>query len=138
MAARWNGEIKMSEEAKGTTNLLDMMNGIDVDKLGNVLKEVEKYEKILDKVSGITMRLNRIGVLPAILRIAGQKSGIENIDAPLPQASELSVVAASPTHLLMFKELNAQSESVIMNMFKQAVLASAEAVKGKEKKEPKK
>ena len=125
----------MSEEIKGTTNLLDMMNNVDVDKVGNVLKEFEKYEKLLDKVSGITMRLNRIGVLPAILRIAGQKSGIENIDAPLPQASELSIDAASPTHLLMFKELNAQSEAVILNMFKQAVLAGA---KPEKKEKPKK
>lgn len=112
----------MSEEP-GTSNLLDMLKGVDVDKVGTVLKEFEKYEKILDKVSGITMRLNRIGVLPAIIRIAGQKSGIQNIDAPLPQQSELSIDAASPMHLLMFKELNKQPEDVIGNMFKAAVIA---------------
>jgi hypothetical protein len=121
----------MSEEA-GTSNLLDMMNNVDVDKVGNVLKEFEKYEKILDKVSGITMRLNRIGVLPAVLRIAGQKSGIQNIDAPLPRQSPLSIDAASPMHLMMFKELNTQPEAVISELYKNAVLAS------EKKKKPKK
>ena len=124
---------------EGSTNLLSMLNNIDADKVGSVLKEFEKYEKILDKVSGITMRLNRIGVLPAILRIAGQKRGIQNLDAPLPKPSELSIDAKSPVHLLMFKELNNQPEEVIKEMYKQMVLAgSKQAVpekknKGKEK-----
>ena len=119
----------MTEEP-GATNLLSMMNNVDVDKVGSVLKEVEKYEKILDKVGGITMRLNRIGVLPAILRIAGQKSGIQNIDAPLPKQSELSIDAASPMHLLMFKELNAQPEAVIGELYKNAVIAGSKQSKG--------
>lgn len=118
----------MSEEP-GTTNLLDMMNNVDVDKVGNVLKEFEKYEKILDKVSGITMKLNRIGVLPAVLRIAGQKSGIPNIDAPLPQQSVLSIDAASPTHLMLFKELNAQPEAVISELYKNSIIASVKSEK---------
>ena len=123
----------MTEEP-GTTNLLDMMNNVDADKVGNVLKEFEKYEKILDKVSGITMRLNRIGVLPAVLRSAGQKSGIQNIDAPLPQQSPLSIDAASPIHLMMFKELNAQPEAVISELYKNAVLASEKTSKEKKPK----
>jgi len=106
-----------------SVSLLSMLNDVDVDKVGNVLKEFEKYEKLLDKVSGITMRLNRIGVLPAIIRIAGQKSGITNIDAPLPQQSELSIEAKTSIHLMMFKELNKQPEDVISEMFKAAVLA---------------
>jgi len=122
------------EDGEESVNLLSMLNNVDVDKVGNVLKEVEKYEKLLDKVSGITMRLNRIGVLPAIIRIAGQKSGIQNIDAPLPQQSELSIEAKSPIHLLMFKELNNQPENVISDMFKAAVLAGAKPVKDKKPK----
>ena len=122
----------MIEEA-GTTNLLEMMNNVDVDKVGKVLKEVEKYEKILDKVSGITMRLNRIGVLPAILRIAGQKSGIQNIDAPLPQQSPLNIEAVSAIHLLMFKELNAQPEKVINDLYKNVMLEAAKAEKKRKK-----
>lgn len=118
----------MTEEP-GTTNLLDMLSNVDVDKVGNALKEFEKYEKLLDKVSGITMRLNRIGVLPAILRIAGQKSGIKNLDAPLPTVSELQIIAASPMHLMMFKELNKQPEEIIGEMFKAAVIAGDKGVK---------
>ena len=124
----------MGEDEPGATNLLDMMNNIDVDKVGKVLKEVEKYEKILDKISGITMRLNRIGVLPAVLRIAGQKSGIKNIDAPLPQQNPLNIDAASPMHLLMFKELNTQPEEVISNLYKNAVLVGAKQEKDKKPK----
>ena len=123
------------EEAAGTTNLLSMLNNVDVDKVGNVLKEFEKYEKILDKISGITMRLNRIGVLPAIIRIAGRKSGVENIDAPLPRQSELSIEAKSPIHLLMYKELNKQSEEIIGNMFKASIISvGGEQNKGKKPK----
>ena len=117
------------DEEPGTTNLLDMLSSVDVDKVGKALKEFEKYEKLLDKVSGITMRLNRIGVLPAILRIAGQKSGIKNIDAPLPQQNPLSIDAASPIHLMMFKELNKQPEETIGEMFKAAVIAGAKKPK---------
>lgn len=118
----------MTEEP-GATNLLDMLSNVDVDKVGKALKEFEKYEKLLDKVSGITMRLNRIGVLPAILRIAGQKSGITNLDAPLPKVSELQIIAASPMHLLMFKELNKQPEEIIGEMFKAAVIAGSKKPK---------
>ena len=118
----------MTEEP-GTTNLLDMLSNVDIDKVGSALKEFEKYEKLLDKVSGITMRLNRIGVLPAILRIAGQKSGIQNLDAPLPKVSELQIIAASPMHHLMFKELNNQPEEIIGEMFKAAVIAGDKGVK---------
>ena len=129
----------MVENEAGTPNLLDMMNNVDVDKVGKVLKEVEKYEKILDKVSGITMRLNRIGVLPAILRIAGEKSGIKNIDAPLPQQNPLSIDAASPMHLLMFKDLNKQPEDVINELYKNAILAWGKKEKEEKKeKKPKK
>jgi hypothetical protein len=114
---------------EGSENLLSMLNNMDVDKVGNILKEFDKYEKILDKVSGITMRLNRIGVLPAIIRIAGQKSGIQNIDAPLPQQNPLSIDAKSATHLMMFKELNNQTEEVITEMFKAAVIATNKQIK---------
>ena len=108
----------MEEEA----NLLSILQDVDAAKVGGVLAEVEKYEKIIDKVSGIVMRLNKIGVLPAVMRIAGQKSGITDIDKPLPQPSQMSVEAASPTHLLMFKELNKQPEEVLGEMLKQAIL----------------
>jgi hypothetical protein len=126
----------MTEEP-GTENLLSMMQNLDVDKVGSVLKEFEKYEKILDKVSGITMRLNRIGVLPAIIRIAGVKSGVQNLDAPLPKQSELSIEAKSPVHLIMFKELNNQPEDIISEMYRQIVIASTGSNPAKEKK-PKK
>ena len=119
----------------GTENLLSMINQVDVEKVGNVLNELSKYEKLLDKVSGIIMRLNRIGVLPAVLRIVGVKTGLgEEINKPLPQVSPLSIEAKSPSHLLLFKELNKQSEDSVTEILKQSVIAEAEA-KAKEAKE---
>lgn len=100
-----------------------MIQNVDVDKMGNVLKELEKYEKIFDKVSGLITRLDKTGILPAILRIAGQKSGIENIDAPLPQKNPLSIDSNSPAHLMMFQELNKLSPEQIQGMYKQALEA---------------
>ena len=123
----------MAEE-KGipTENLLGMINGIDIDKVGSVLKEVEKYEKILDKISGIIMRLNRIGVLPAAIRIMAPK-GVD-IDKPLPTPNELQIIAKSPVHLMMFRELNNQPEEVISGMFKQAIIEGEKAGKKPKKK----
>lgn len=123
----------MAEE-KGipTENLLGMINGIDIDKVGSVLKEVEKYEKILDKISGMIMRLNRIGVLPAAIRIMAPK-GVD-IDKPLPTPNELQIIAKSPVHLMMFRELNNQPEEVISGMFKQAIIEGEKAGKKPKKK----
>ena len=123
----------MAEE-KGvpTENLLGMLNGIDVDKVGSILKEVEKYEKLLDKISGMIMRLNRIGVLPAAIRIMAPK-GVD-IDKPLPAPNELQIIAKSPAHLMMFRELNNQPEEVINSMFKRAII---EGEKVKTPKKPK-
>lgn len=104
------------------TNLMKMLEDVNIDKLGNTLKEIEKYEKLLDKISGLIMRLNRIGVLPAVLRIIGKKADVTNIEAPLPQISPLSFEAASSTHLLLYKQLNEQPEQVIIEMLKQAIL----------------
>ena len=112
----------------GTENLLSMINQVDVEKVGSVLNELSKYEKLLDKVSGIIMRLNRIGVLPAVMRIVGVKTGLgEEINKPLPQVSPLSIEAKSPSHLLLFKELNKQNEDSVTEILKQSVIAEAKA-----------
>jgi len=111
-----------------TENLLSMINQVDVEKVGNVLNELSKYEKLLDKVSGIIMRLNRIGVLPAVMRIVGVKTGLgEEINKPLPQVSPLSIEAKSPSHLLLFKELNKQTEDTVTEILKQSIVADTKA-----------
>ena len=115
-------------EEENTENLLNLINQVDVEKVGNVLNELSKYEKLLDKVSGIIMRLNRIGVLPAVLRIVGVKTGLgEEINKPLPQVSPLSIEAKSPSHLLLFKELNKQTEDTVTEILKQSIVAEADA-----------
>jgi len=113
-------------EDVGTENLLNLINQVDVEKVGSVLNELSKYEKLLDKVSGIIMRLNRIGVLPAVMRIVGVKTGLgEEINKPLPQTSPLSIEAKSPSHLLLFKELNKQTEDTVTEILKQSIVAEA-------------
>ena len=120
-------------EDVGTENLLSMINQVDIEKVGDVLNELSKYEKLLDKVSGIIMRLNRIGVLPAVMRIVGVKTGLgEEINKPLPQVSPLSIEAKSPSHLLLFKELNNQTEDTVTEILKQSVIAEAKAKEVKE------
>ena len=122
----------MGEETDGAENLLSMLNNVDADKVGNVLKEFEKYEKILDKITGMIMRLNRIGVLPATIRILSNNN--PDIDKPLPQQNPLAIDAATPSHLLLYKELNTQPETVITDMFKASVIEEAKQKKGKPKK----
>ena len=115
-------------EEENTENLLNLINQVDVEKVGNVLNELSKYEKLLDKVSGIIMRINRIGVLPAVMRIVGVKTGLgEEINKPLPQVSPLSIEAKSPSHLLLFKELNKQTEDTVTEILKQSIVAEADA-----------
>lgn len=117
---------------KEEVNLLSLLNDIDVDKVGNVLKEFEKYEKILDKASGIVMRLNRIGLLPAVIRILGKDT--PNLNEPLPQQSPLNIEAKTAMHLMMFQELNKVSEEVINKMYKSIVEAEVKAKQGAQKK----
>jgi hypothetical protein len=123
----------MSEENE--VNLLNLIDNVNIDKLSSTLKEIEKYEKLIDKISGIITKLNNIGVIPAIVRIVGKKADVTNIDAPLPQISPLSIEATSSTHLLLYKQLNEQSEENIANMFKNAVLIEQENLKLKEQEE---
>jgi len=117
----------MSEENQDqpqeSTNLLSLIQGMDADKVGDVLKQFEKYEKVIDKASGMVMRLNRIGVLPAVMRVVGAKTGMgEEINKPLPQQSELEIKASSATHLYFYKQLNNQPEEAINKMLQQAII----------------
>jgi len=88
-----------------TESLLKLLSETDPVKVGDFLKEIEKYEALIDKVSGLLMRLNRIGILPAFTRIAGVKMGIkEDINAPL--SNPLMITAATPQHYTVFDKLN--------------------------------
>jgi hypothetical protein len=122
-------------DGENEVNLLNLIDNVNIDKLSSTLKEIEKYEKLIDKISGIITKLNNIGVIPAIVRIVGKKADVTNIDAPLPQISPLSIEATSSTHLLLYKQLNEQSEENIANMFKNAVLIEQENLKLKEQEE---
>jgi len=114
-------------------NLLKLVSEVNPEQVGGVLKEIEKYSETLTQISGIIARLNRIGVLPAIMRIAGKKFEIEgDINAPLQHP--LQTIAASPTHKFLFDELNEQTEEVVKAFLHQSMQAQAQV---KQPKKPK-
>lgn len=128
----------MSEELTGgEVSLGSLLQGMDVNKLDSVLSTISKYEKIFDKVSGMITKLDKIGVIPAIIRVAGNKANIPDLDKPL--VDPLSIHATTGTHHVFFAELNKLPENIIADMYKQmlvmAAQSEAETVKVKEKDE---
>lgn len=111
-------------------SLGSLMQDMDVDKVDGFLKTISKYEKIFDKVSAMFTKLDKMGVVPAIIRVAGNKANIPDIDKPLN--NPLSIQATTGTHMMFFKELNAIPENVISEMYQQMLLAAAKA-KAKDK-----
>lgn len=107
-------------------DLLKIVSEADPEKVGGVLKEIEKYSDIIDKITGHIARFNRMGILPALIRVWGKKAGVEgDINAPL--SSPLQLTAASPTHKLFFDELNEQAEEVIKSFLYQNMKAQIKA-----------
>ena len=125
----------MSEElAGGEVSLGSILQGMDIDKVDGMLSTLTKYEKMFDKVSGLITKLDKIGVIPAIIRVAGVKGNIPDLDKPL--VDPLSVHATTGTHLVFFAELNKLPENIVADMYKQMLILSqqAETVKVKEDK----
>ena len=104
-----------------------------VDNIGALLNEVDKYGSLIDKISSIIGKLDKSGVLPAILRVVGAKTGAD-LDKPLPQ-NALNVEARSPSHALLFKKMNELSDNQIENMLTDGI---RQQLKTEEKKEKKK
>jgi hypothetical protein len=127
----------MSEEIAGAgggeVSLGSLIQGMDIDKVDGMLSTLTKYEKMFDKVSGLVTKLDKMGVIPAIIRVAGVKGNIPDLDKPL--VDPLSVHAASGTHHVFYAELNKLPENIIADMYKQMLLMStqAEPVKKEEK-----
>lgn len=72
-----------------------------------ITSTVETVDKVLASVEKVLDRLDRMGVLAPVVRIAGKQAGVD-VDQPL--ASRMGVTAASPLHQQMFTELNTLSE----------------------------
>jgi hypothetical protein len=118
----------MSEELSlpggGETSLGSILQGMDIDKVDGMLNTLTKYEKMFDKVSGLITKLDKIGVIPAIIRVAGVKGGIPDLDKPL--VDPLSVHATTGTHHVFFAELNKLPENIIADMYKQMLVIAAQ------------
>ena len=74
------------------------------ENLDTLLKDWGKYNQIFDRVNETLTKLEKLGILPAIIRVAGKRAGIENIDAPL--RNEMAVIAISPVHRSFFELCN--------------------------------
>lgn len=117
------------EETDGLS-LLKIASEMNAEQVGGILAEIEKYSAIIDKISGFLTRLNRIGVLPAVIRIYAAKTGVSgDINAPLQHP--LSVTAASSTHKFLFDNLNEQAEEVIKAFLQQGMKEQPQAQKPK-------
>ena len=121
----------------GEIDLIKLLNNKEatdqtVDNLGHILGELDKYNEIITKVGGIINRLDKSGVLPALLRVAGAKTGAD-IDKPLPQ-SALNIESRSPIHATLFKKLNELPDSTIENMLSDSIRQQLESEKKNKKK----
>jgi hypothetical protein len=117
----------MSEEiaaSSGEVSLGSLLQGMDIDKVDGMLNTLTKYEKIFDKVSGLVTKLDKMGVIPAVIRVAGVKANIPDLDKPL--VDPLSVHATTGTHHVFFAELNKLPENIIADMYKQMLIISAQ------------
>lgn len=89
------------EDAIGLGSLLKDTKPEDLDKF---LSTFTKYERIFDKAMGMIEKLDKMGILPAAIRTAGVKAGIQDVDRPLK--NPLGMVATSPTHYEFYRFLN--------------------------------
>ena len=108
----------------GEVSLGSILQGMDIDKVDGMLSTLTKYEKMFDKVSGLVTKLDKMGVIPAIIRVAGVKGNIPDLDKPL--VDPLSVHATTGTHHVFFGELNKLPENIIADMYKQMLLMAAQ------------
>jgi len=115
----------MTEEKESLTKLSDVVaKAATPENLDKLLKDWDKYNKIFDRVNDTIEKLNRLGLIPAIVRGIGKKYEIPDIDKPL--SDPLAISAASPIHKLFFSELNNVPEEQIKEMFKQVMHATEE------------
>jgi hypothetical protein len=113
----------MNEENLGA--LLQSASKMDISKIDETLKTLAKYEGLLDRVSGIITKLDKIGVIPAVVRTLGKKGGIEDIDKPLN--NPLNIIATTATHKLVYEKLNGLAENEVEQIYKQIILAEEAA-----------
>lgn len=114
----------MSDEK--VTPLSQVLNAaLTKDNLETLLKDWDRYNKIFDRVNETITKLDRIGILPAIIRGVGKKYDIADIDKPLNDS--LMIQAASGIHKLFFSELNQVPEDIVKQMYQQALKASDSA-----------
>ena len=104
----------------------------DIDSF---LKTFEKYEKLFDKGIVVIEKLERLGVIPAIIRTAGAKAGIKDLDKPLQ--NPLSFVAKTPAHFEFFRLMNDMPSEQIEEMHSRLLTALKAAQKAAQVKEEK-
>lgn len=94
-------------------DVLNAANKVDVSKVDDLLATISKYERIMDKFLNLYNKLEKSGVINAVLRIAGKRAGV---DLDKPAVHPLSIVAASPQHKVLFDILNGISPQDAQNL----------------------
>jgi hypothetical protein len=108
---------------------------VNPDEIIKIIKNIEKYEALIDKVSGLIARLNRLGVIPAIIRVAGKKMDIPDIDKPIQ--NPLMIIATTPLHYTFYEQLNQLDEKQVKDVMitlQQLSLKAQKRMKREEKK----
>jgi len=111
------------EEEKSILGVIEQVSKeVNPDSLDSILATISKYERLMDKFLAIYNRLDRSGVIPAVLRIIGKKADID-IDKPI--SNPLMLIAKSATHKALFEILNELDEGDIRAIHEQIVLSKA-------------
>ncbi len=118
----------MSDEISLSTLLKD----VSPEDLDSFLAKVTKYEKLFDKGILMVEKLEKLGVIPAIIRTAGAKAGIKDLDKPLQ--NPLAFVAKTPAHFEFYRMLNDMSEEDVSEMNRR-LLTALKAMEAKKEEE---
>ena len=113
---------KMNEERSILGIISEASKEVNPESLDNILATISKYERLMDKFIAIYNRLDRSGVIPAVLRIIGKKADIE-VDKPI--SNPLNIVAKSATHKALFEILNELDEGDIRAIHEQIIISKA-------------
>ena len=95
-------------------DVLNAANKVDVSKVDDLLATISKYERIMDKFLNLYSKLEKSGVINAVLRIAGKRTGV---DLDKPAVHPLSVIASSPQHKVLFDILNQMSPQDVQQLY---------------------
>lgn len=95
-------------------SLGSLLKDVSPQDIDSVLATFTKYEKIFDKGIATLEKLEKLGILPAMIRSVGAKTGVIDLDKPLQ--NPLTFTSKTPAHYEFYRLLNDIPEEVIEEM----------------------